>query len=172
VTGTSSAIDRLPIPGAGFIWGAVDQTPYLRPDADGVDAVFTTRVGGQSTGAFESLNVSSAVGDDAEVVRGNRRTVLDAIGGKDWWPRLRQMHGTTVVRAQHESIADADAVWTDDRDAVVAVLAADCVPVLLVGDRGIAAAHAGWRGLTRGVVQAASAEVRATHRWSSGSAQV
>jgi YfiH family protein len=162
VTGTSSAIDRLPIPGAGFFW-ETEHAPVLRPDTSAVDAAFTTRVGGASTGPFESLNVSFVVGDDADVVRANRATVLQTIGRKDGWPRLRQMHGTTVVRPQQS--ADADAVWTDDPADVVAVLAADCVPVLLVGELGIAAAHAGWRGLVAGVVEAAAARVRATHAW-------
>jgi YfiH family protein len=109
--------------------------------------------------------VSFVVGDEADVVRRNRRAALRMIGCEDGWPRRRQMHGTAVARAQQGPISDADAVWTDGPGAVVAVQAADCVPILLVGEHGIAAAHAGWRGLVAGVVEAAAAEVRATHAW-------
>jgi YfiH family protein len=109
--------------------------------------------------------VSFVVGDEADVVRRNRRAALRMIGCEDGWPRLRQMHGTAVARAQQGPISDADAVWTDGPGAVVAVQAADCVPILLVGEHGIAAAHAGWRGLVAGVVEAAAARVRATHFW-------
>lgn len=70
---------------------------------------------------------------------------------------LRQVHGVTVVEASEASAgADADASFTGTRNVVCAVMAADCMPVLLADARGeaIGIAHAGWRGLSAGVIEA------------------
>lgn len=71
---------------------------------------------------------------------------------------LKQVHGTRVVRAEAgRDGVEADAAATGERNVVCAVMAADCMPVLLTDDEGtaVAAAHAGWRGLSAGVIEAA-----------------
>ncbi|MGH1503919.1 MAG: polyphenol oxidase family protein [Acidimicrobiales bacterium] len=78
------------------------------------------------------------------------------------WTWLRQVHGAdvvTVVAAGAGAGSAADAAVTDVVDAPVAVLTADCAPVVLVGDRAVAAVHAGWRGLVAGVIEAAAARL-------------
>lgn len=155
---------RLPDPGAGFVW-AVDPVPVLRP-ADGPPAAFTTRRGGTSEAPFDALNLSFVVGDAEDVVRSNRRTAGSAVGRDGEWSVVRQVHGGDVVEATGAGrLADADAVWTSDPSRTVAVLAADCVPVLLAGRGSVAVAHAGWRGLLAGVVERAAAAAGATAAW-------
>jgi polyphenol oxidase len=130
--------------------------PLLAPDWDAparVRAAMTTRVGGVSPGPFASLDLGAATGDSAE----NRRRLRKALAlpGEPGW--LRQVHGTTVVRLPAAAAApEADASYTTDPDTVCAVMAADCLPVLLCDDAGtvVAAAHAGWRGLAAGVLEA------------------
>lgn len=160
--------DRLPTPGAGFLWEPFDEALVLRPDTEEVRAAFTTRVGGVSDGSFASWNVSFAVGDDRERVVHNRELAGRTIGrpGARSWGRIRQVHGTRVVRADDEAeLREADAVWTDDGSDLIAVFGADCVPVLLVGPAAVGAVHAGWRGLEGGVVEAAADAMDATKAW-------
>ncbi len=121
----------------------------------GVRAGFTTRAGGVSRGRYASANLSGAVGDDPAAVAANRAQ-LDAWAGRPvGFPR--QVHGTVVTRAGNEP-TDADAVVGGHGDTV-AVLVADCLPVLLADPVAgvVAAAHAGRRGLAAGVLQAAVA---------------
>lgn len=88
-----------------------------------------------------------------------RRSAL--CGGE--WTWLEQVHGASVVRVlepgQHAG-ARADAAVTTRHETPVCVQTADCVPLLLVGTAGVAAVHAGWRGLLEGVVAGAAAELR------------
>src|SRR5439155_1039143 len=88
------------------------------------DVAFTTRHGGRSATPFESLNLSYSSGDDAGVVRANRRRALAAVGGAlESWTGARQVHGVAAVHAgigergagwesPSDVIADADALWT------------------------------------------------------------
>ncbi|MGZ8260483.1 MAG: polyphenol oxidase family protein, partial [Caldimonas sp.] len=133
-----------------------------------VGALMTTRAGGVSSGAYASMNVGSAVGDDPRAVAANRRRLAEAMGAAPVF--LRQVHGARVVRAAGVAAADGpDAVADGDADAVVTtepgvacvVQAADCLPVLLAAPdgRAVGAAHAGWRGLAGGVVENAVAAV-------------
>jgi len=121
-----------------------------------VVALCTTRLGGVSAGPFASFNLARHVGDDAAAVRANRDRLagLLPVGTELHW--LQQVHGTTVVRAGVGGEPQADAHWSDRAGRACAVLTADCLPVLFCsryGDR-IAAAHAGWRGLAAGVLEA------------------
>lgn len=124
------------------------------PAPDTVVAGTTTRAGGVSTGVFESLNLGAHVGDDPAAVAGNRSrfvTMCDLPGEPDW---LTQVHGTAVSVAGETSAAEADAAVARTPAAVVAVLTADCLPILLCARSGeeIAAIHGGWRGLAAGVL--------------------
>ncbi|MGC8511119.1 MAG: peptidoglycan editing factor PgeF [Acidimicrobiales bacterium] len=127
----------------------------------GVDAFVTTRSGGVSVGPYDSLNLGGHVGDDPARVRENRRRVAGAAGvAEDDLVIVDQVHGrevVEVVRARDAASAHADALVTSSSDLALAILVADCVPVLLVDpDCGrLAVAHAGWRGLVAGVLESA-----------------
>jgi polyphenol oxidase len=133
----------------------------LRPDwpaPPNVGAAMTTRAGGVSQQSYHSLNLG-ANGDDPAHVAENRRRLRAALDlpGEPVW--LRQVHGVQVVDAARVKAGDApeaDASFTTEPGVVCAVQAADCLPVLLCDDAGtvVAAAHAGWRGLCAGVLEA------------------
>jgi YfiH family protein len=126
-----------------------------------VRRVVTTRAGGASSAPFHRFNLSSGVGDDPAAVAANRRRLAAGIGlpveSVVW---LRQVHGTRVA-AVHEppgrELDGVDAAVTDRPELAVAVLAADCVPVLLADpDAGVVGAvHAGRVGAADGVLAAA-----------------
>jgi YfiH family protein len=126
-----------------------------------VAAAFTLRSGGVSAAPWATLNLGSHVGDAADAVQENRRRVVAALRlpAPPHW--LQQVHGTTVLDA--DAVADAaaaatpaDAVVSRSPGRVLAILVADCMPVLLAALDGsvIGAAHAGWRGLAAGVLEA------------------
>lgn len=129
------------------------------PAPASVRALVTTRTGGVSAGAYASLNLATHVGDDPAAVAENRRRLRAHLPAEPLW--LSQVHGTNVARAEDavEGVA-ADAAFTRRAGRVCAVLTADCLPVLLCNDAGtvVGAAHAGWRGLAGGVVEAAVRE--------------
>lgn len=132
-----------------------------------VGAAFSLREGGVSQGSYASLNVGLHVGDDPLDVKENRRRLVEALdlpAGPRW---LSQVHGTKVLRclADHnsdheasetEALPMADAAITTDPNVVLAIQVADCLPVLLASEDGrvLGAAHAGWRGLAAGVIEA------------------
>ena len=125
-----------------------------------VAALVTTRNGGVSQGRYASLNLSAssaagASGDRVEAVTENRARVRARLPSEPVW--LTQVHGAAVHVAEATPPAEqpiADAAMTHARGIVLAVQSADCLPVLLADRDGttIAVAHAGWRGLTAGVV--------------------
>jgi YfiH family protein len=128
----------------------------------GVGAAMSQRSGGVSEGPFASLNLSYGVGDDAAAVAENRRRWIEALGVQPVW--MRQVHGADVLRltAEHCTRAEgaplptADAAWTTEQGLACTVGAADCMPALFALRDGsaVAAAHAGWRGLAGGVLEA------------------
>lgn len=138
---------------------------FLVPDwpaPPGVVAVATTRHGGVSAGAYAGLNLGDHVGDEPGAVRENRdrlRGALDLTVEPAW---LRQVHGTRVVRAVAGGApTDADAAVTAAARVACVVLTADCLPVLFAARDGsaVGAAHAGWRGLAAGILEATIAEL-------------
>lgn len=132
----------------------------IRPDWPApprVHAAFSTRLGGVSTGPYVALNVGLGSGDDPACVAENRARLARtlALPGEPGW--LHQVHGRRVVELPcAEPLPDADASYTTQAGVVCAVQAADCLPVLFCDDAGtvVAAAHAGWRGLAGGVLEA------------------
>jgi purine-nucleoside/S-methyl-5'-thioadenosine phosphorylase / adenosine deaminase len=140
----------------------------------GVGALMTTRSGGVSAGPYASMNVGTAVGDDPAAVTTNRARLADAAGAAPVF--LRQVHGNRVVRIGADDaragapVHDADAAVTTDAGVACVVQAADCLAVLLAapGGRAVGAAHAGWRGLAAGVVDAAVAAVSTAAHCSPG----
>ena len=125
-----------------------------------VGALMSTRDGGLSEGPFTSMNLGTAVGDVPERVAANRARFASACGAAPVY--LRQVHGTRVVRIGAADalpaalLHDADASLTTEPGLACTVQVADCLPVLFAAPdgRGVAAAHAGWRGLAGGVLEA------------------
>jgi len=139
----------------------------LRPEwrvAGAVRAAFTLRGGGVSAAPFDALNLGAHVGDDAAAVAENRRRVrerLELPAEPEW---LEQVHGTRVADLDgpgDEMRAPADAVLTRTRGRVCVVQVADCMPVLFAARdaSAVAVAHAGWRGLAAGVLEATVAKL-------------
>lgn len=124
------------------------------PAPSPVRAVTTTRRGGCSRPPFDDFNLADHVGDAADTVAKNRAILRErlALPSEPAW--LTQVHGRRVVEAGGP--ARADAAFTCHAGVVCAVLTADCLPVLLCDRAGscVAAAHAGWRGLAAGVLEA------------------
>lgn len=124
----------------------------------GVVHAFTTRTGGASTGPWAWLNLGRGSSDDPRTVAANRARVLEALGAGGWaHVETAQVHGDVVAvvgRADDgQVIPGADGLATAEPGVVLAVHAADCVPVLLADPRArvVAAVHAGWRGIAAGV---------------------
>jgi YfiH family protein len=133
-------------------------TDFIQPDwpaPANVRALVTTRHGGVSTGPYASLNLGDHVGDDPAAVAANRRLLRAQLPTEPVW--LQQVHGTRcIAAATAEPGCEADAVFSRSPGVVCAVLTADCLPILLCDTDGtvVAAAHAGWRGLAAGVIEA------------------
>jgi polyphenol oxidase len=125
----------------------------------GVRAFVTDRTGGVSPDPYESLNLGDHVGDEPTNVAENRRRVAEAIGvGTDRLIIVNQVHGRDVVNANEATDASSGDVIVDYGDGfAVAVLVADCLPVLLVDEDAptLAVVHAGWRGLADHVLESA-----------------
>ena len=148
-----------------------------------VRALSTFRGGGVSSAPYASLNLGGHVGDAAAAVAENRRRLAAAAGLPSEPVWLAQVHGVNVADLDAWAPADpwalphtrgpvgvsgpadasgtgalppADAAFTRQPGRVCAILTADCLPVLLAADSGdlVAAAHAGWRGLAGGVIEA------------------
>ena len=130
--------------------------PLWAPDTelDGVEIRVSTREGGVSQSPYGSLNLADHVGDKAESVDENRRRLAEALPG-DAVCWLNQVHGVSALEATPGVVPDADAHWTAARNLPLAVLTADCLPVVLMARDSscVGIAHAGWRGLAAGVLE-------------------
>lgn len=126
------------------------------PAPAGVKACVTTRAGGVSLAPFDSLNLGDHVEDSPVAVLENRRRLTAAFDIQPAW--LRQVHGVVVVNADPGQIAEADGSWTETPGVACTAMTADCLPALFCNKAGtrVAAAHAGWRGLAAGVLEAAA----------------
>jgi YfiH family protein len=127
------------------------------PAPVGVQAGTTLRHPGHSGKCYASLNLGAHVGDAPDAVADNRQRFrqLCALPSEPLW--IHQVHGATiVVDPPADSYPEADAVVSRQAGSVCAVLTADCLPALFVSADGreVAAAHAGWRGLLQGVLEA------------------
>ncbi len=119
----------------------------------GVDAIVTTRHGGESTGPFAAMNLGGRTGDDKEVVRRNRARAASIVGAAPAWLTFgRQVHGARVAVVGNvqrgDVFDDTDALVTNAALVPLVILTADCAAVFLFDPvrRVIAIAHAGWRG--------------------------
>jgi len=132
------------------------------PAPASVLALSTTRLGGYSKAPFDSFNLGAHVEDNASDVALNRKILCRALPPEAAVSWLSQVHGTTVVEAQRDApMPAADAQWSRTPGLACAILTADCLPVLLCSIKGdvVAAAHAGWRGLQAGVLEATVASM-------------
>jgi purine-nucleoside/S-methyl-5'-thioadenosine phosphorylase / adenosine deaminase len=144
-------------------WPAFDPLP--------VEAMVTTRHGGVSAGGYATLNLSFAVGDEAANVRENRRRAAAALGADPAdFVFAAQVHGgrAEVVSAADrgrgtlaagDAVGPADALVTATPGTVLAILVADCVPIILYDPAAhvLACVHAGWRGTVARTARAALA---------------
>ena len=136
------------------------------PAPANVRALVTTRQGGVSTGQYASMNLATHVGDDPAAVAENRALLLRrALPAEPRW--LDQVHGIDVVAGESVHGAPrADASVARTPGVVLAVMTADCLPVLLTDRAGsvVGIAHAGWRGLVGGVIEATIAAMEVAPR--------
>jgi polyphenol oxidase len=143
--------------------GAIE---WLLPDwpaPPSVRVLSTLRMGGVSDGPYAALNLAAHVGDGAELVRENRRLLREVAGLPDEPLWLTQVHGREVVLHDGRTHRpEADAAYATAPGRVCAVMTADCLPVVLADRSGtrVGIAHAGWRGLAAGVIEATVAALR------------
>ena len=120
----------------------------------GVELLQTTRYGGVSQAPYDSFNLALHVGDDSNSVLKNRHLLRQYLPSEPLW--LNQVHGEHVLDADQEvhGTPDADAAVTTQAERVLVIMTADCLPVYFVDRqaRVIGLAHAGWRGLAKGVL--------------------
>lgn len=129
---------------------AINEDTPFRP----VRMVFTTRAGGVSVSPYDSFNLGDHVGDDPAAVAANRQRLARVVGLEDiaW---MEQLHTNTVTVVTKPGLVEAtDALVTTTPRLGLAVLVADCVPVLLADSTSgvVAAAHAGRMGARNGIV--------------------
>jgi YfiH family protein len=136
---------------------------YLIPDwpaPRNVRSLQTTRHGGQSVAPYDSFNLGDHVGDTPQAVAHNRQRLAQLLPSEPVW--LNQVHGIEVANADRaDCVQQADAAVARQRGTVCVVMTADCLPVLLCDEAGtvVGAAHAGWKGLAAGVIEATIKEM-------------
>ncbi|MGH8289908.1 MAG: peptidoglycan editing factor PgeF [Steroidobacteraceae bacterium] len=131
------------------------------PVAAVIRAAFTLRTGGVSQPPFDDFNIAAHVGDDPRAVAENRRRSRDRLGlpAEPAW--LEQVHGHHVIDLDRQTslaaLGSADGAVTRTPGTICVIQVADCMPVLFAARDGsaVGAAHAGWRGLAGGVLEAA-----------------
>jgi polyphenol oxidase len=146
----------------------------IRWDAPGpYEVAFSTREGGVSGGAYESLNLGALTADDPQHVLENRRRLCDAVGADGARATMAyQRHSADVTKGRPTGILEpgtrfepCDGLWSDEPGQPMLLLTADCVPVAIARTNGAAPAlavlHVGWRGLLAGIVASAARELGA-----------
>nr|WP_269783474.1 peptidoglycan editing factor PgeF [Marinibactrum halimedae] len=122
----------------------------------GVKSVVTNRKGGVSVAPWDAFNLADHVGDSELALQNNRSRLQAHMGEAVSIQWLKQVHGTAMIEASaDDTVRTADAAFTQESNLACAVLTADCLPVLLCNESGteIAAIHAGWRGLAKGILR-------------------
>ena len=156
-------------------WREEQDVRWLEAELPGALAAFSTRVGGFSTGPFDSLNLGILTGDDEATVRRNRGRLADALGrDPESIVIARQVHGAEITThdgpqrpspfAQPGSpIPELDGHVIGAEGLAALVFVADCLPVALSGPGGVALLHCGWRGLAGGIIEKGARGIGATH---------
>jgi YfiH family protein len=154
--------------------GALRLLTWPALEASGADAAVTARDGGVSSGPYATLNLSLSVGDDPARVLENRRRLAAALGADPGdFVFARQVHGAGVrivgpadrgsgAFTLDDAVPDTDALVTASPEVVLAILTADCVPIVLHDPVAgvLACVHAGWRGIVARVPAAAVAAMQ------------
>jgi YfiH family protein len=139
--------------------GELGVYPIVSARTFGVEAFVTDRLGGVSEAPYDTLNLGDHVGDEEGRVAENRRRVARACGvDPDDLVIVRQVHSKEALEVRTPPRGgEADALVSDTEGLALAVLVADCVPLLLVDEASerFGVVHAGWRGLRAGVVASA-----------------
>jgi YfiH family protein len=117
-----------------------------------IKSIQTLRLGGKSEGKYKSFNLATHVHDEINSVYLNRDLLLQYLPSSPYW--LNQTHSPNVIELPSSSL-NADASYTQHKNAVCAVQTADCLPLLMTNIEGtiVAAIHAGWRGLLNGIIE-------------------
>lgn len=155
-------------------WREKDGVPWLEADLSGrATAIFSSREGGVSEGDFASLNLGVVTEDRTNDVMENRRRLAAALGIDPAAVSMGfQVHGNKLSWADERNPGayadpqasppmEADGQLSDEAGRPLLVLVADCLPVALLGNDGLAMLHCGWRGLAAGIVDEAVAEIGA-----------
>jgi YfiH family protein len=127
-----------------------------------VFALSTTTEGGYSHPPYESFNLAQHVGDNPQDVLRNRQHLKDSLqlpAEPEW---LIQTHSNQCIVTEESEDRQVDAAVTRKPNTVLAVLTADCLPIVLTNQQGteIAAIHAGWRGLANGIIESTLAKMQ------------
>jgi polyphenol oxidase len=153
-------------------WRENDGVRWLEAELPGAVAAFSTRVGGVSEPPFDTLNLGRLTGDPN--VRENRHRLGAALGIDPWRVLIgRQVHQAHVRRHEGPTepsafaepapgLAEADGHATERPGLVPLVFVADCLPVALAGESGVAMIHCGWRGMAAGIVKRGVEQAGAT----------
>ena len=135
---------------------------HLAITLPGARAIFTTRRGGFSAGAYESLNLGRLTDDDPDAVERNRDAVIEAVGRP--LAMVHQVHGSTIHPAETvpgwPNLVKGDGIFASSQELAPAVLVADCLPVVVASSGAVAVLHAGWRGLSEGILVGGVTKVR------------
>lgn len=139
---------------------SAEKIPFIKADNLNYAAIlhgFFGRIGGVSRGLYSSLNCSKYIEDDSECVEKNLHAVAEVFGIKRIIT-MHQVHGTSCVivdSSSPDSIEDADALVTSEKNIGIGVLTADCAPILFFDEKNpqVAVAHAGWKGAVKGVIE-------------------
>jgi polyphenol oxidase len=125
------------------------------PAPENISALTTTRTTGMSVPPYNSNNLALHVGDNYEHVLNNRHALIKQLSLPDEPAWLNQTHSNRCVVVEEDRARDADASITRHPNQVLAIMTADCLPIVLCDTKGreIAAIHAGWRGLLDGIVE-------------------
>ncbi len=129
-----------------------------------VKAYVTTREDGFSQTPFDSFNLATHVGDDLTTVEKNRALLMSQLQLPQQPHWLQQVHGVKAVAAETVELAScADAIYTEQVGKVCVIMTADCLPVFFCDRQGskVAVAHAGWRGLARGILESTIQQLNA-----------
>lgn len=127
------------------------------PNLTSVGTLSTTREGGVSKPPFNSLNLGLHVDDDPEHVLKNRALVEQSLPKQALW--LNQVHSADVLCVDadfnFQTLHSADALYTKVKNQPLAIMSADCLPILFASHDGheVAAVHGGWRGLEKGIIK-------------------
>jgi hypothetical protein len=126
------------------------------PAPENVHAYTTTRQGGYSEAPYDSFNIGDHSGDDPENVETNRQLLAEALDLPTPPVWLNQVHGNKIICIDTPPLSlIADGSFARTPKKVCVVMTADCLPLLITNHTGtiVAALHAGWRGLARGIIE-------------------